>query len=450
MEEPAYRHEAPRASVWSRPMRRLLACAIALLLPAPAAAAPVAPLGRHATDHVVWAGDRLVAWDERQVETLEADGRFVQRFAVAPPEGQLADIDSLAVNGGRIAFVTFGSTLEGEGGSDLAWTSLRAGPLAGPFGVVAGEERARPGPERRHGPQAAAVADGGVAFVERTAQGSRLVWLPDGGGRVELGAAPDALHARGRYLALSRGGAIEVLDTTAGPGLAYRVDLAARPLVATDGSVAALTPEGELHTASPSAPAPVRRVEGVKALLGFGEGRVYFMVARGPYLHEARAADLGSGAQWPITPALPDHANGSSSVAADGSRLAFTDDMTGCVYAGDLPDAAPLGWPSGRGCRPRMHNDVGDAVPRSGRFPATLACPGATGDLCSGQLQIRTRRRGARRWRVRSRRRFLLAGGQTQDFILRVRRQRASRHQLRIRMAAGSTATGGDVRDLFF
>jgi hypothetical protein len=115
--------------------------AAALLAPTAAAADPVPYPATRNHDNVTFAGARLL-WTDFNGPLRGQDPGGPERvvYVPKPVDADFAQVDQIAANATRIAFT---STALPEGGlccADNVWWSLRAGPLNGPFALVAGRE----------------------------------------------------------------------------------------------------------------------------------------------------------------------------------------------------------------------------------------------------------------------------------------------------------------------
>jgi hypothetical protein len=419
----------------------------AALLPAAAQADPARPYPGAGGTNV--AGDRLV-WSDSE-GNLRA-----QNLAGGPPrtihEGRLVggaeslDVTDLEPGASRIAFITT-ATADFATGSN-GWTTVRSGPLDGPFPIVAGREQDSGDPPLED----VSIYDGGIVYLSQAAGGEhRVIVQPDG-------APPRTLLRSSEILGVAAGGGIvavqftsfspsptrvEVLDIATGRRLFGLDHDVAEMTVAADGTLLALSTDGELWWASPAAPAVHPIAHNGLQLGGLANGTAVFSADIGRFA-VVRAADLATGAVRDVTPLLAELLLGLG--AWDGAHFAYHDGA--CVIAGDLPAAPPPTIPTGPGCpRPAMRTDD-DVAARRGRVVLTARCPGGRTEHCTGTARITGKLRG--RTRTLASKRFDLTGGESDTYTLTVRRSllrrvgsRADRrrgvHRARlvIRMTAG-------------
>ena len=79
-------------------------------------------------------------WQEERdlLSVSEPDGTRRVLYRARGFKGQDSLIDQVAATDTQLAILTQGYDAVGEGGRE--WSSLRSGPFAGPYGVVAGRE----------------------------------------------------------------------------------------------------------------------------------------------------------------------------------------------------------------------------------------------------------------------------------------------------------------------
>jgi len=419
----------------------------AALLPAAAQADPARPYPGAGGTNV--AGDRLV-WSDGEGNLRAQD------LAGGPPrtihQGRLAGgADALAItdlepSASRIAFITTASADFATGSN--GWTTIRSGPLDGPFPVVAGREEDTGDPPLED----VALYAGGIVYLRQAAGGEhRVVVQPDG-------APPRTLQSSSEILGVAAGGGIvavlftsfspsptrvEAFDIATGRQLFAIERDVAEMTVAADGTLLVLSTGGELWWASAAAPAVHPLAHDGLQLGGLANGTAVFSATVGRFA-VVRAADLATGAVRDVTPPLAELLLGLG--AWDGAHFAYHDGA--CVIAGDLPAAPPLTIPTGPGClRPAMQTESAVAA-RRGRVVLTARCPGGPTERCTGTARITGKLRG--RTRTLASRPIDLTGGRSRAYTLTVRRsvlrrigsradRRRGRHRVRleIRMTAG-------------
>jgi hypothetical protein len=282
--------------------------------PSPAAADPVPYPAARFPQELAFAGARLLWTDlDGRLRAQDPGGPPRVLFAPQPHGGRFPEIEQIAADASRIAFVS-GAQRE-EGGA--AWESLRAGPLDGPFALVAGSETASLEPPLFDG---IAVCDGGLLEMSLVDGEIQVTVRPDGGApRVVFRSTTGArVVAAGGVAALVSQSdfaereppppaRLDVLDIATGArlyGLALRG--APRAAVAPDGTVLVLQGDA-LSWASLAAPALHPIARSVDVLGGVGNGTAVFAVrvaggfdvirAAGPHRRQGHRADADGEAQ---------------------------------------------------------------------------------------------------------------------------------------------------------
>src|SRR5215204_1064380 len=173
--------------------------ALALLLAAPAGAAPLREIGTGTNSRFALSGERVLMWQDEgpRLSVREPDGATRVLYRARSFKGQQSLIDQVAVTDAQLAVLTQGWDAVGEGGRD--WSSLRAGPFSGPYGVVAGKE----GGMRAAGPVGVALAPAGMLVASQDGSSRRTLELRPAGGDapVRLGEGSDQLAVNGRWAA---------------------------------------------------------------------------------------------------------------------------------------------------------------------------------------------------------------------------------------------------------
>jgi hypothetical protein len=411
--------------------------ALALIAAGPAQAAPLAPVGRHFADSVLFAGDQLVVGTDSKLEAVTPRGTFRKLFETRRKGAIVPEIEEVAGARGRLAFVLALKDFDNDG--EFVGFRLRTGPLNGPFRAVSAT-----------GARAVAFAEGGLADIEG-ATTLQAVWRADDGSRTVLvnDPYPYGLAADGRHVAVaSRDGRVQVFEVApVRPLYGFAFPAWDAFLIAPGGGLAILDRNHAVSRVDPGGdPVSVALPTEPRALLAAGEREIRYETYVGHDLVQGRVHDLVTGDDHAFTPFLPYTTNGISLLAFTDSALAWQDQTTGCLYAGDMPQEAPR-WPVGRGCRPRMFSDIGDVVDH-GQVLADLACPGGPGDTCAGSLRLVLTRRHVHP-RVLSRWPFMLAAGESVKHAIRIPRRPRAGLRVQVRMAPGSTASGNDSVDIF-
>jgi hypothetical protein len=434
--------------------------ATALLAGTAASAAAAAPRPYPAAKRVsalALAGPRLV-WSDGNARVREQDlaGGAARTLYRAPRAAgaDLLTVSDLAANAGRVAFVTTGIEEFSEGGdSAIAYSTLRAGPPAGPFPIVVGRERFQPDATVV---EEVAAYDGGLVYVARRLHDeTRTVTVrPDAGAPRVLtrNPAPLRVEAAGGVAAVAGlvpgmrpRTHIAVFDIATGSPL-FEADVAGAVAIAVarDGTLAVLN-DGVLSWASPAAPVLHEIASSVQSLGGIAGGTVVFSAAEREGFDVVRAAALARGDVHDVSPALLE-----PTVEWDGTTLAYHDGS--CAIAGDLPAAPPATLPTAPGC-PRPPLETAAAVPtRRGTLRVRAMCPGGSADRCAGRARL-TGRIGHRH-RVLASAAFDLAGGESTRLtltadpaLLRRVGSRAARRRGRHRVALEIRMTAGSVRE---
>ena len=418
-------------------VRWLLTTVVALLLAAPAAAAPLAPIDVGESSRFQLAGERVLMWVglKGTLSVREPDGTRRVLYRAREFKEQQSLIADVAATASQLAILTEGWDAVGEGGDE--WSSLRVGPFDGPHVLVGGRE----GGGLSEGPIALAYADAGLVVASQDANNRLSLELrPAGGGpAVRLGAGARGLAVNGRYAATRTFGRAAVFDLETRTRVAQvraDSDPASQPApvgVTASGALLHTDTAGRLLSAGT---VRMRRVEDIVAVVG---ERAYVVqrVATTPYhsLDRLWSLDLTTGEARPLTAALQ-----NVQFHTDGARLLYA--TPGCVAYGDLPVEAPQTTPA---CpRERLSFDVNEQQRRP-RVRMWVSCPGASGDVpCTGtaRLTAKARRGGGRvklgRWR------FSAAGGSRATHVLKVRLRRAAptRRRGRTRHVARLRVTG--------
>jgi hypothetical protein len=422
-------------------MRWLLTPIVALLLAAPAGAAPLAPIEVGESSRFELAGERILMWvgETGTLSVREPGGARRVLYRARQFKEQQSLITDVAARGSQLAILTEGYDAVGEGGQE--WSSLRTGPFDGPYDVVAGRE----GGGASVGPIAIAHANAGLVVASQDGDNRLSLELrPAGGGpAVRLGAGARGLAVNGRYAATRTFDRAAVYDLETRTRIAQvraDSDPASQPApvgVTASGALLHTDTAGRLLSAGT---VRMRGVEDIVAVVG---ERAYVVrrVATTPYhsLDRLWSLDLASGEARPLTAALE-----TAQFHTDGARLLYA--TPGCVAYGALPVEAPQTTPA---CpRERLSFDVNEEQRRP-RVRMWVSCPGASGDEpCTGtaRLTAKARRGGGRvtlgTWR------FSAAGGSRATRVLKVRLRRAAptrrrgrtRHVARLRVS-GSGGT---------
>jgi hypothetical protein len=403
-----------------------------------AALAAVVPVGHVHADSIGFAGPGLILGESDQLRYVAPDGSSRVVFKVKTGRDLQPEIDSWDATADRLVVSQFGQTVGGEGGGDIIWSSVRAGPLFGPLELIAGSEKEKFGPAALDGPQDARLADGGVLLVEGRRRD--IVWRADDGTRSLL--APSAggvgISTGGHFAALFGASRVRVYDLTT-RAVAYEFELpnVRSASVDAEGHVTATDDDSAIWVASPAAPTPTKVHDNVRDGYLVDENTLVYEAKLSSYLAQERIVDLSTGADRAITPALPSTPNGTPLVITDGTRLVYRDGLTECLYLGDVPAEEPALMPRGRGCGPLMYFDASDVLSQK-RLPMTLACPGGPSDRCAGTVLMRRRiKKGPaktlRRWT------FSLAGGQQVDHRFTVPPHKRGRFWLQLKLSPETT-----------
>ena len=422
---------------------------VSLLLAAPAGAAPLGEIDAGDNSRFVLVGERILMWQEEGdlLSVREPDGTRRVLYRARGFKAQDSLIDQVAATDAQLAILTQGYDAVGEGGR--AWSSLRSGPFAGPYGVVAGRE----GGSAVAGPIAVALAPAGMLVAHNDGSNRRTLELrpADGGAAVRLGAGAEQLAVNGRWAATrdsARAAAYDLEARARVANVAADADpgLSPPPVgVSASGTLVYTDAADRLWAYVPATRQTTRLMDHVHAVVDVVGERAY-VVARArtsPFHHLDRlvAYDLVSSEARTLTVGLE-----NTQFHTDGFRLLYSRPGP-CVFYGDLPAEAPDMAPVTARC-PRQGLSV--AVTEQHRRPRVriwVTCPGASADRCTGsaRLTARARRGGGRvalgTWR------FSVAGGSSATRVLKVRLRRAAatkrrgrtRHVARLRITGSPT-----------
>jgi hypothetical protein len=422
---------------------------VALLAVAPAAAEPVPYPAARYPQELTFAGARLL-WTDTDGRLRAQDPGGAPRVLFVPRGrgGMFPSVETVVADASRIAFIA-GAELDED---EETWESLRAGPLDGPFALVAGSEIASPEPLFFDD---VALYDGGLLEMSLVDGAIQVTVRPDGGATRALFRSTTAVRvaAAGGVAAVTSQSdfartkppppaSLDVLDIATGARL-YGLALRGAPeaAIAPDGTVLVLQGDA-LSWASPAAPTLHPIARSVDVLGGLDNGTAVFAVRVAGGFDVIRAADLATGAVRDVSPKLTRISRVRPELAWDGAHLAY--DTGSCVLAGDLPAATPATIPAAAGCpRPPLTTEV-KTLQRRHAVRIGARCPGGTTDRCTGVARITARIGG--RTRVLAKARLDLTGGQATEMTLTVkrsllRRVRVSdggrRARLEFRMSAG-------------
>jgi hypothetical protein len=390
---------------------RLLAAAAlaAALVPAAASsAAEVAPVARtaHLAAGPAISGDRVAygtAGSAFSVFGGPIGTRPAQLFSATARHrnGELQGVD-VALSPTRTAFA-FGEFLPVDPDGATAYQRAFAGGPAGPFAAVAGDADGRAvvdsldvsgdallTTERTSSAIRAYVRDLAAGTPARQIGGDGVREARIAGDVVAYGEPRGDAQARVHVVNWRTGAELFHVDApvTAPYSFGFGLD------VQTDGTVAIRTanpastgskPKVDIAWASPAAPTlhvvatdvgpDVTRISG---------GRILFERAHGAHGRELALAGLDGtvrAASFPLA-----YVDGAD---LDGSRIAFA--SNGCVYAGDVPAAAPATAPAGTCPQASLELTTARSTTR-GRVKVTVTCVMAAARGCEGDVVLRTPR----------------------------------------------------------
>ena len=234
-----------RAGACACAIRWLCAAAlVAILLAAPAGAAPLGEIDVGDNNRFVLVGERILMWQEEGdlLSVSERDDAQRVLYRARGFKGQDSLIEQVAASDTRLAILTQGYDAVGEGGRE--WSSLRSGPFAGPYGVVAGREGGR----TVAGPTAVALTPAGMLVAHNDGSNRRTLELrpADGGAAVRLGAGAEQLAVNGRWAATRNSARAAAYDLEARARVeevaAARIPDSARPRWASPPAAPSSTP----------------------------------------------------------------------------------------------------------------------------------------------------------------------------------------------------------------
>ena len=425
-------------------MRWLLGAVLALLLAAPASAAPLTEIDMGRDTGFTLAGERILSWagEEGMLSVREADGSRRVLYRARRFKGQQSLIGQVAASDGQLAILTEGWDAVTEGGRE--WMSLRVGPVAGPYELAGGRE----GGGLDSGPLAVAFAPAGMVVANADRDNRRTLELrPAGGGAaVRLGEGSDQIAVNGRWAATRTNERVAAYDlearTRAGVVAADSDPALSAPAagISASGTLVYTDAADRLWSYVPATRRKTKLMDHVPWVVAVVGERAYVVqrTATSSFQHLDRlvAHDLATGATTPLTVGLDD-----TTFHTDGTRLLYSR-FGSCVFYGDLPATAPDRTPTSARCpRPRMSFSVSDEQKRP-RVRMWVTCPGGSAERCTGtaRLTAKARRGGGRvvlgTWR------FDVAGGTGATHVLKVRLARAkptkrrgrTRHVARMRI----------------
>ena len=420
-------------------MRWLLGALLALVLAAPASAAPLAEIDAPVGSRFALAGERILMWQNEGAElsVREPDGTARVLYRARSFKGQQSLIDQVSATDAQLAILTQGWDAVGEGGRE--WSSLRVGPFDGPYALAAG----RAGGSTLTGPIGVALAPAGMLVALNDGFNRRTLELrpADGSAPVQLGEGADQLAVNGRWAATrtntkaaaydletrTRAGVIAA-DSNPGFGAPPVGISASGTLVYTDAA-------DRLWSYTPATRQKRKLLDHVPEVVRVAGERAFIVqrTATSPFQHVDRLVvyDLAGGTSTPLTVALED-----TQFYADGTHLLFSR-RGSCVFAGDLPAAAPDRSPASARCPRQTLTFVVNERHRRPRVRMWVTCPGGSAERCTGTARLTRGRRVLGTWR------FSVAGGAGATHLMKVRLGRGKR-----RVVARLRITGTPTRPI--
>ena len=443
-------------------MKRLGAAFLSLIFAAPAGAAPLAEIDAGDDSRFALAGERVLMWQDEgpRLSVREPDGTRRVIYRARSFKRQQSLIGQVAATDSQLAILTEGYDAAGEGGRD--WSSLRAGPFAGPYDVIAGRE----GGASVAGPFGVAASAAGLLVSSRDGDNRATLTLrpADGSAPVRLGEGAEQVAVNGRWAATRTSSAAALYDLDSRSRVAELMvptDLQARPPgagVSASGTLVYTDESARLWSYVPATRRRARLMEHVYEIVGAAGERAYVVqrLETTPYHHLDRlwSVDLGSGEARALTAGLE-----GTEFSTDGTRLlySFAGSDGQCVFYGDLPPEAPQRVPVSARCPRQTLTFAVTEQHRRPRVRMWVSCPGASADeRCTGSARLTARaRRGGGRVTLGSWR-FSVAGGSSTTHVMKVRLRRAAptrrrgktRHVARLRIT-GTRSSRIDRRIVF-
>ena len=408
---------------------------LALVLAAPASAAPLAEIDTGTNSRFALSGERVLMWQDEgaRLSVREPDGASRVVYRARSFKGQQSLIDQVAATDGQLAILTQGWDAVGEGGRD--WSSLRTGPFAGPYDLVAGREGGMTGA----GPIGVALAPAGMLVASQDGFNRRTLELrPAGGGApVRLGEGSDQLTVNGRYAAVRTSERVAAYDLETRTQLAdvaadTNPGLGAPPVgVSASGTLVYTDAEDRLWSYVPATRVRTKLEDRVTAVVGVAGERAYVVIRQktSPFHHLDRlwSVELGSGEAHALTVGLD-----GTQFHTDGARLLYSRFGT-CSFYGDLPADAPDRAPVSARCPRQTLSFAVTERHRQRRVRMWVTCPGGSAERCTGRARLTLKRRTLGTWR------FSVAGGTSSTHVMKVRVARGKRHVARLRITGTPT-----------